>query len=429
MKMWRLLTTVLLVALCCNIGTAAKPRDINKVKKEQQAAKKQIKEASRKLDENTKRTQQNLTKLNQLSGEITTKNKEITAMKAGIDSLDSRIRSASDSVTLLNNRLEELRRSYNDALRSMQGTGGATDVLGFVFSSESFSKAYARIRYMQEFSRWCKRKCDEIERTAQDVSRQKSHLGELNRERKQSLAQLNTAQSRLETKRAETDRLVTKLKKEGGTLKAVLKKNEQRLRQLDRDLDRLIAEEQRRQEQARRAEAKKQQQKGKSTGAGGKSNKGGSTQSSVVGIADADRAMNGSFESNRGKLLFPVRGQYTVVRGFGRQKHPELEHVETDNPGIDIATSAGAKARTIFSGKVSGVFRQDGYNIVVMVRHGSYISIYANLSSVYVKVGDSVKANQDIGSIYADPSNGNRPVLHFELRKERAKLNPMLWVR
>ena len=136
MKMWRLLTTVLLVALCCNIGTAAKPRDINKVKKEQQAAKKQIKEASRKLDENTKRTQQNLTKLNQLSGEITTKNKEITAMKAGIDSLDSRIRSASDSVTLLNNRLEELRRSYNDALRSMQGTGGATDVLGFVFSSE-----------------------------------------------------------------------------------------------------------------------------------------------------------------------------------------------------------------------------------------------------------------------------------------------------
>lgn len=425
----RLLTAVLLMVLGCSFGLAAKPRDIGKIKKEQQAAKKQIRETSKKLDENKKRTQQNLNKLNLLSGEISAKNKEISAMKAGIDSLDMKIRNAGDSVTLLNRRLVELRQSYTDALRSMQGMGGTTDALGFVFSSESFSKAYARIRYMQEFSRWCKRRSEEIDHTAQEVSNQKKQLGALNNERKQSLAQLNNAQSRLQGKRAETDRLVAKLKKESGTLKAVLKKNEQRLRQLDRDLDRLIAEEQRRQEQARKAAEKKQQSNGKGSSAGTKPAKGGKSASVAEGIAEADRAMNGSFESNRGKLLFPVRGRYTVIRGFGRQKHPELEHVETDNPGIDIAASAGAKARTIFAGKVSGVFRQDGYNIVVMVRHGSYISIYANLSSVYVKVGDQVKANQDIGSIYSDLSNDNRPVLHFELRKERAKLNPMLWVR
>ncbi len=101
----------------------------------------------------------------------------------------------------------------------------------------------------------------------------------------------------------------------------------------------------------------------------------------------------------------------------------------TDNPGIDIVSPAGSKARSIFEGTVSGVFAQDGFNKVVMVRHGSYISIYANLASINVKVGDHVKANQDLGIISVDPQQGNRPVLHFELRRERTRLNPLQWVK
>ncbi|MEG2401947.1 MAG: M23 family metallopeptidase, partial [Muribaculaceae bacterium] len=142
-----------------------------------------------------------------------------------------------------------------------------------------------------------------------------------------------------------------------------------------------------------------------------------------------ERNISGSFESNKGQLLFPVKGSYKIVKQFGRQRHPELKYVETDNGGIDIETSSGASACAIFNGKVSAVFRQDGFNTVVMVRHGNYLSIYVNLSEIYVRTGQDIKAGQSIGKIFSDPDDDNRTILHFEIRKEKVKLNPELWVR
>ena len=117
------------------------------------------------------------------------------------------------------------------------------------------------------------------------------------------------------------------------------------------------------------------------------------------------------------------------MRGFGRQKHPQLEHVETENSGIDIEALGSKNARAVFEGTVSATFRQPGYGTIVMIRHGNYLTIYANLDGINVKNGDKVKTGQTIGTILTDPDEENRAILHFELRKERTKLNPSLWVR
>ena len=146
-------------------------------------------------------------------------------------------------------------------------------------------------------------------------------------------------------------------------------------------------------------------------------------------MSDAERVLSGSFESNKGRLLFPVSGQYKIVKPFGRHQHPELKYVQTDNGGIDIEVPFGTNARAVFDGKVSAIFRQDGFNTIVMVRHGNYLTIYVNLSEIYVSNGETVKANQNIGKIFADPNDDNRTILHFEVRKEREKLNPQLWVK
>lgn len=90
---------------------------------------------------------------------------------------------------------------------------------------------------------------------------------------------------------------------------------------------------------------------------------------------------------------------------------------------------AGGTARAVFDGTVSEVFRLPGYNTIVMVRHGKYLTIYANLSNINVKKGDALKQGQTIGTIYSDPDDGNRSILHFELRQEKQKLNPTAWVR
>ncbi|MDE6100441.1 MAG: peptidoglycan DD-metalloendopeptidase family protein [Paramuribaculum sp.] len=421
-------------------------RTMKTVRNEQQAERKSIKEATRKLDENTRRTEQNLSRLNLLDGEIRDKQIEIDRLRRSIDTIDGHIRQAADSARWLDGQLILLKKNYSAALRKMQGTYRNTSLLSFLFSSKSFSEAVARYRYLREFSTWRKRKLNEIEQASIMVRDQQQRLGSLNNGRRATLSELSGAESLLKEKRDETGRVVDQLKKEGSALKAAIAKKQQRIKKLDSELDRMIVAEQKRQERLRQEEAKrKQQQQRKEAQARSQKKSSSKTTSSPSekssskapykkaeqqpGLAAADRTLSGGFESNKGRLLFPVRGTYTIVRGYGRTTHPDLPDVVTDNPGIDIASTAGAKARSIFEGTVSGVFAQDGFNKVVMIRHGSYISIYANLSSINVKVGDRVKANQDLGVISVDPQQGNRPVLHFELRRERQKLNPLQWVK
>lgn len=135
------------------------------------------------------------------------------------------------------------------------------------------------------------------------------------------------------------------------------------------------------------------------------------------------------FERKKGKLPYPVSGNCRIVRGFGRQQHPELKHVMTDNGGVDIDAPRGAEARSVADGKVSAVFRQDGYDMVVMVRHGKYLTIFVNLSQIYVTVGQVVKAGDPIGKVATDATTGDRALLHFEIRNERTKLNPAEWLQ
>ncbi len=135
------------------------------------------------------------------------------------------------------------------------------------------------------------------------------------------------------------------------------------------------------------------------------------------------------FESCRGSLPMPVAGRYTIVKRFGHQPHPTLPHVQTDNAGIDLQTAPGAPVRAVFDGEVSAVFRPDGYNNVVVIRHGNYLTVYANLGQISVSAGQQVKAGQNIGTVFSDPNDSGRSVLHFEVRHGRAKENPELWLR
>lgn len=442
MTMWRY-TILVIIALCmglCADSDAAKPRqkrDAAKVRKEQQATKKAITETTRKLTVNTRETKKQLARLNSLNSEITSKGQQITQIQNGVDSLNASISHISDSIAILDKRMENLRQSYIASLRKLQGSNTSMSTLSFIFSSESFTDAYRRIRYLQQFDKWRKRKAGDINATAALLNERKNKLDTVQRSHTAALIKLNKARKELESTKAETDKVVANLKSESGSLKALLKEKQEQARRLDRELDKIIAEEQARIERQKK-EAEKKAAAAKSKGNTHASSSGSSTSSSskpasssntATSVAAADRALTGSFEANKGRLLFPVSGKYRIVRGFGRQKHPQLEHVETENSGIDIEALGSKNARAVFEGTVSATFRQPGYGTIVMIRHGNYLTIYANLDGINVKNGDKVKTGQTIGTILTDPDEENRAILHFELRKERTKLNPSLWVR
>jgi septal ring factor EnvC (AmiA/AmiB activator) len=117
------------------------------------------------------------------------------------------------------------------------------------------------------------------------------------------------------------------------------------------------------------------------------------------------------------------------VRPFGEYQPPGQRNVRLENNGVHIQTTSGAEARAVFNGVVSAIFVLPGQSISnVMIRHGSYITIYANLSEVYVTNGERVSTSQRLGKIYTD-TRDNATILQFEIRREREPLNPELWLR
>lgn len=135
-----------------------------------------------------------------------------------------------------------------------------------------------------------------------------------------------------------------------------------------------------------------------------------------------DRKLSGSFERNRGRLPMPLAGSCKIVSHFGQYTVPGLSNVRLDNKGINIQGQSGAQVRSVFDGEVSAVFNFDG-SMIVMVRHGSYISVYCNLASVSVSRGQKVSTGQALGTL------GGENILQFQLRRGTAKLNPESWLR
>lgn len=482
--MFRVLYILMIAVLLVVPDAAAQKTSAKSIKKEQNATKQKIKETNKKIQNNTAETTRSLNRLNRIEAEMSEQKKSIDSISQELSTINRKLALIEDSIATTEKELARLKDNYTRAVRSVRARSSSLDRMLFIFSAESFNQAYRRMRYLRQFSEWRNTQTEKITVAQAQLKAQHSTLAIYQKQRATALAKQNNERIALLKKKQEQAKEITALKKEGKALQKVLAEQERRAAQLDDALNKLIAEEERKaalrakQEEEKRlaeekrqkelkaqAEAKKQKEEEAAKKEKNKSNKkkkdkqqdnakaqvekkpietpkaeqpkvpeqkkqeNPEKSSSGYSMNDTERTLSGSFENNKGNLLFPVTGKYTIVRPFGRQRHPELKYVQTDNGGIDIETTVGNKARAVFDGKVSAVFRQDGFNTIVMVRHGNYLTIYVNLSEIYVTNGDMVKAGQAIGKIFSDPDDDNRTILHFEVRKEREKLNPQEWVK
>ena len=468
--------------MLCMSGAAlgARPAndDMGKVKREQSDVRRKVKETSGQLDDNRRRAAQSLRELNAIDADIDRKSLEISRIENNVAACDAKIALITDSMKASEARLATLRSNYAAAVRKMQRNLSSADRLSFILSSSSLHEAWRRMRYLKQFSKWRDRQAEQIHEEIIAMDRRKRDVEKLRGEQVVRNRALQNARTGLEQQRSRQSEAVAQLKSEEKHLKGVLEEQNRRAEALDRELDRLIrleearvAEEQRKErerklaEERRRAEELEKQRaaeaakktaekkaddakhKKKSTKTStDKKKKGTSPQpvpkpkvatpkpvakpaNPVKSISDDYAALTGSFESNKGKLPYPIGGSCRVVRAFGKQRHPELRHVMTDNGGIDLEAPHGAVARAVFAGKVSAVFSQPGYGMVVMVRHGHYLTIYVGLESLTVATGTEVKSGQALGTVVDDAEGGGKALLHFEIRHEKTKLNPMDWLR
>lgn len=464
MSMNRLLIIILsclMMASAPEVSADRRARTSKSVKQERKATAGEIERTRNQISKNTAETRRQINRLESLNAEVEKQDELVGKLKADITALDIRIKSLDDSIAAMDRDIKVLRESYAENLRIMRERRQTMSSLSFIFSSRSFTEAYKRYRYLQEFEQWQKAKSGQISALAAQISSRRQTVENARNRQAESLARLTMEIDRFNATRSETKTLVAELKRKGSSLKKALTEKQRLLKSLDDELDKIIAEETRQAEEARRkeearlaeekrraeetareearkqAQAKTTDQKEKTvaTTDTDKKAKPTETQKAATTKTGAETAahartiaLNGSFASNKGRLPFPVVGQYKITSHFGLNNHRGLSNVRINNSGIDIEVDPSTEARAVFDGDVSSVFRVNGYHNVVMLRHGEYLTVYAGIDALSVKKGDKVKAGQSIGTIFSDPDDDGRSILHFEIRREREKLDPEEWI-
>lgn len=402
---------------------------IKELENKRGALQKQIAESESLLKTTTKNVGSQLKGLAALTGQIEERKRYILAINRDVDLIDKELVSLQRQLTQLQKELKDKKNKYAASVNYLYRNHTIQDKLLFIFSASTLEQTYRRLRYVREYASYQRMQGEEIQKKQKQISDKRTELTEARQAKEGLLKEREYEKATLEKQEKEQKELVNSLRRKQRSLQSEISKKRKEANQLNARIDRLIAEEiekarKRAEEEARKEAAARKKGESKS---GGSVTKPKAAPLEAYTMNKADRELSGSFVSNRGKLPVPVTGPYIITSRYGEYTVPGLRGVKLDNKGIDIQAKPGAQARAVFNGKVAAVFQLNGlFNI--LVRHGAYISVYCNLSSASVKADDVVKTGQALGSIFSDGADGGRTVLHFQLRKEKEKLNPEPWL-
>lgn len=421
------LTILVSVSLC-----AQSTKKIRELEKQHAALQKQISDSESLLQSTKQDVKSQLDNLAVLSGQITDRKQYIETIEKDVQVIQKEISRLKTELNTLERELAEKKKKYEKSVMYMYKNKSVQEKLMFIFSADNLSQMYRRMRYVREYADYQRRQGKEVQRKQYQVSeKQKSLLASRNA-KENMLKQGEAEKLKLEAQEKERKALLSALQKKQWEIQHEIKEKRRSANRLNAEIDRLIemeieAARKRKEAEARRkAEAeRKQKEAQKETLAENKKAEAPESKVEVYKTDNEDRRLSDVFEKNKGKLPMPITGAYAIVGHYGKYQVKGLRNVRLDNKGIDIKGKEGAQARVIFDGEVSAIFQYNGL-ANVLVRHGSYISVYCNLSSVLVKKGSVLKTKDVIGQVHTD-ATGNT-VLHFQLRKETAKLNPELWL-
>lgn len=416
-------------ALCAVLFVAALPcygrRTQKAVRSERQATERRISKTQKQLTANEADTRRQLLELQALEGEIKVRKTREQQLSARSNELRRLSRKIADSIEIKQQRLNALRQSYANALRAARNQRKSASETTFLFSSNSFRQARSRVRWLKELSRWQTNKAEEINNTVAELSAERERLDSLDAALALSLDSLASERKILSQKKNRADAVVVMLKRQGKNLRRVLEEQKRMAAQLDRELNRIIEQEAREAAEAARREAERKRREQQSQqGQNGQQVQPGAPETPAAPVISP----KGSFKDNKGKLPWPLDRKAVISSTFGRHTHDTYSRVELQNNGIDFDTEPGASARAVFDGVVTAVVVMEGFGNVVLVRHGDYLTVYAGLSELRIRKGQAVAAGQLLGTILSDPSDNRRTRLHFEVRREKDKLDPQQWL-
>jgi murein hydrolase activator len=308
-------------------------------------------------------------------------------------------------------------------------TRKSANELAFVFASSSFRQALRRLKYLKKLSEYRSFLIARIEESKDSVKAGLTALEKTKADKKVIIQDEVSEKNNLEKDKKEKASVVKLLAGEEKQLKKKIRNNEAAIAKLNSSISRLIAveiEAARKKAVAAAAKTSSGSNQGKTSKTDAKTEKGSSKSAeSKVTLTPEARELSNSFAANTGALPWPVEKGY-ISQSFGVHAHPDLSGITMINNGIDITTTEGSKARSVFKGKVSAIINIPGQEKAVLVNHGEYFTVYSRLTEVYVKRGDEVTAKQNLGVVWTDEDG--KTILQFQVWKGQVKQNPSSWL-
>lgn len=430
----RSIITILLSFLMLTLSMGQTVKELEEQRKN---ALKQLETTSKVLSETKKTQKTSLNKLTIINKSIKERKSLINIIDKEINVLDREMSKLNTETRQLEKQLETYKAEYVHLVREAYINRSVYSKITFVLSAKTFDQSYRRLRYVQELTTYRKSQVEKIEKTKQEIENKNNELAKHKQTQVVIKDQKSSEATKLIKDQKKENSVYNELKKKERSLQADLKKQQRIANDLNNKIERLIAEE------IRKAEEKARIEREKERVAKGKESKGRKkdsevkedeketeksiTSSTTYALTKEEKLISGNFSANAGRLPWPVEKGF-ISGKFGIQPHPALKYVTTNNKGIYVQAPVGSDARAVFEGVVTQRFSVPGSNNGVIVQHGQYRTVYANLTQIYVRIGEKVKAKQKIGQIYTDSDSDNKTELYFQIRKDKDILNPESWI-
>ena len=407
------------ILLALLLAVSACPQSVKDLQKQKKRALKKLETTSRMITETQKSKKATLNQVSLLQAEIRQRDRLIKTLDQEISAYNRQMASLKAESAAKQARIEAMKKEYANLVYYTRYKKNKYRQIMFVLSADRLDECVRRYRYVRQYSDYCRKMVDEIGQAKRDLDRKLEETEVARMERMQARSDKKKETETLNRRKSKQDQLVNDLKKKEKTLKAQLRKQQKEADRINGLIERKIAEEARK-EAARKAKAKAAVAKNASGG------KKPAAASAAETLTKEEKLIASNFAANQGRLPWPT-AKGTVTGHFGVHPHPVLAHVTTNNKGIYIQCPKGTEARAVFNGEVSQRFATQPGNNVIIIRHGSYRTVYANLASVYVKVGDKVTTKQLIGKVNTDAEEG-KTELYFQVWNEKTIQNPEIWL-
>jgi septal ring factor EnvC (AmiA/AmiB activator) len=412
-----------------------------KLKTEQSRLEKKINNTKSLLDKSKKNTETSLNELRLIDNQIKFREELVNNFDNQVRGAEMKVIEKGSEIKNLQEKLARLKEQYKALLIYAYKHRNKFGRLMFIFASNSYNEAIKRGNYLERVADIQQKQFLIIRQHQGLIKKEISSIEQEKQYKMQILVEKKKEKEAIEKDKQKQEKVYKKFKQEESKLLTQLREDEKKKEVLKQKINSAIQKEIAAAEAKRvkdEAAAKKKANASTTTSGSGTKPASGTTttptteKKEVVAFVETKEttALSKSFEGNKGKLPWPV-DKGSITEGFGKNPHPTLDNVFTNNNGIDISAPKNAQVRAVFEGEVTSVLNIPGAGKVVIIKHGNYRTVYSNLQDTYVKAGTKVTTKQSIGSLLVKDGSSTS-VAHFEIHQVVGTavqcLNPSLWV-